>query len=165
MVERDRATDTERSLMVFKYDIPTSPEVSERLDRLVYDTPEEGFTGFVQGQPASTLEERFARALDKIDIIFRYFFQFVVPTPFQIPGQSNVIDFMVVAAAWYPIEIDGDFAHKSGEVRAKDKLRDAMLDDEMRDRYPGVVPIVRIPEHELTTQEDADQIAREIIYA
>ena len=77
-------------------------------------------------------------------------------TPYQIPGQENEIDFVVTDYGTHPIEVDGMFVHKSAEAKAKDKLRDAILDDILGKQ--GWLPIVRVPGNELETQERAIEV-------
>jgi len=103
---------------------------------------------------ASTLEERFARALDGRGL--RFTFQRRIDTPYQIPGQENEIDFVVEEYGTHPIEVDGSFVHKSAAAKAKDKLRDAILDDILGKE--GWHPIVRVPGNELEDQERANEI-------
>lgn len=134
-------------------------------DRRTYRRPpslvnQENLTGVVQGQQASDIEERFARALAKTNLVASWKFSVYVDTPFQLPGQENEVDFFVWAGVLYPIEVDGEFAHKSAGQRAGDKERDAVLGLYLQKRYPGSQPIERIPGYELDTQDKADALVR-----
>jgi hypothetical protein len=138
---------------VFKYKLKPRPP-KQPLNRIAGQSVDERLSGFVHGQEASTLEERFARALDNRG--FRYVFQFRVDTPYQIPGQENEIDFVVEEYGTHPIEVDGNWVHKSAAAKAKDKLRDAILDDELGKQ--GWHPIVRVPGNDLEDQERANEV-------
>ncbi len=60
----------------------------------------------------------------------------------------------------YPVFTDGEYAHKSQEQRANDKIKDAIFDEYgMR---IGLQPSVRIPGTELETQEEADLKVKEM---
>lgn len=153
--------------MVFQYDLKPRPKIevwnNERL--LESQRPDEGLTGVVNGRTASALEERFARALDKNKNIQKWWFNVLVQTRFQIPGQYNQVDFFVwMSDILFPIEVDGTFVHKSAEQKNKDRERDAVLNPIIRERNPGAQNILRIPGYLLEDQESADQVVREIFY-
>ena len=151
--------------MVYQYKLDSRPK-EEVWGRYRIDEPatDEGLTGIVKGRKASALEERFARALRKASQIDNWWFDVFVETEFQIPGQFNRVDFFVwVSGVLNPIEIDGDWVHKSAEQKNKDLERDAVLDVVLMKRYSPVVPIVRIPGYKCETQESADQVVREMM--
>lgn len=147
----------------FKFEQEPNPPVTNKKRPEAFEFSEE-LLGAVHGKPASALEERYANALKKLqkaNVIDGFNFAMNVPTPFQIPGQENEIDFFVwVANILYPVEVDGAFTHKTGEQRAHDMIRDAILNDVLRKRYPGAQPIHRIPGEYLETQAKADEYAR-----
>ena len=139
----------------FRYKLrPRPPEMP--LNRLAGLSEDERLTGFVHGKEASDLEERFARALDRAGKDYR--FEYLVLSNVGLPGEENQIDFVVDDI--YPMEIDGNFTHKSAEQKAHDQQRDAILNEQLSD--DGWHPIERIPGNFLETQEDADQIVLEI---
>jgi len=144
--------------MAYRYPLdPTPPRPP--LDRIATVSGEgEQFTGSVHGKKASDLEERWAGAEDRADR--DYIFQYFVQTPFSIPGKDREIDFMDTEETWQPIEIDGTYTHKTGTQKAKDKMRDAILNLELQKR--GILPIIRIPGDDIPTPEDADRVLREI---
>ena len=119
---------------------------------------DEVLSGFVHDMEASALEERFARALDKRGL--RYAFQYIVTTPFQIPGQKSELDFVVEEYGIHPIEVDGTWIHKSSAQKSKVMLRDAILDDVLG-KY-GWKKIIRVPGNDLESQEMADKTVEEI---
>ncbi len=129
------------------------------LNRLKGTSADEVLGGVVQGQAASDLEERFAKALDNLgDAIQGYEFRVPYIQGRNMPGEIEV-DYVVYTPFPQPIQIDGAFAHKSAEQRADDLYSDAVLNDHLR----GVaMPVIRIKDNELQTQEDANQRAREI---
>ena len=138
----------------FKYKLrPRPPKMP--LNRLAGASEDERLTGFVHGKEASDLEERFARALDKNN--HGYAFEYVILSNVGLPGEENQIDFVVDDI--YPVEIDGNFTHKSAEQKAHDQQRDAILNEQLSDW--GWQPIERIPGDFLETQEAANQIVRE----
>jgi len=125
---------------------------------------DEGLTGYVRGRKASSLEERFARALDKVGNINRYWFDVEVRTPFTLPGQENKVDFFVwIGEVLHPIEIDGGFVHKSAEAKSDDLKRDAILNPIIAKTWPPALPIERIPGFYAEDQYTIDRIVREMI--
>jgi len=101
-------------------------------------TDKEQLYGVVQGDNASDIEERFARALDKQkkDYIFR-----VALGMRGEPGWKE-LDFMVIDGGYFPVEIDEmGFIHQ-GEYNP--------------------FPVKRIPGEKLATQEIADQTVKEL---
>ena len=129
------------------------------LNRLAGVSNDERLTGYVLGKEASDLEERFARALRNTRKDFDFQQEFM--TPHSIPGQEKEVDFVVYDGQPQPIEIDGTYAHKSGEQRANDVVRDAILNEELS-KY-GYLPIIRIPGTELETQEATTAIVEKIL--
>jgi hypothetical protein len=138
----------------FSYKLRPRPP-KQPLNRIAGTSEDERLTGFVHGKEASDLEERFARALGGAGK--DYIFEYEVVGPTTIPGQENQIDFIVDDI--YPVEVDGQFTHKSGAQKAHDQLRDAVLNEHLK-QY-GWNPIDRISGDKLETQEQADQIVRE----
>lgn len=129
------------------------------VNRLKGLTSEEVLSGTVQGMPASDLEERFAKALDNLgDAIQGYEFRAAYIQGRNMPGEIEV-DFTVYQPFPQPIQIDGQYSHHSAEQHAKDEYNDSVLNDHLR----GVaMPVIRIKDYELESQEDANQRAREI---
>jgi hypothetical protein len=77
-----------------------------------------------------------------------------------MPGEIRV-DFMVqVGGIWYPIQIDGDFAHKTSGQKNDDRAKDAILNNRLQGT--GAMPVQRIPGHLLETYEMATQIGKEL---
>lgn len=116
-------------------------------------------TGMVQGQRASDIEERFARALDKLSKVTRYDFLPTILAPPNMAG-SIQIDFMVYAGEVWPVQLDGDWVHKSAEAKAHDQLQDALADEYFASAGYGAQPQQRIPGHLISNQQDADQLVR-----
>ena len=113
---------------------------------------DEGLTGYVHGLEASDLEERFARALDKYAI--DYGFQVPVDTAYTLPGQAKVVDFMVYTGMPRPVEVDGEFTHKTTEQHEADRERDAQINGALRER--GYSPVMRITYEDLIDQDHAN---------
>ena len=149
--------DFERGLVKqYRYKMrPRPPRVP--LNRMAGHSDEEVLSGYVKGKEASDIEERFAKALD--DAEKDYGFQVEFMTPFSIPGQEKEVDFVIYDGQPQPVEIDGTYAHKSGEQKANDIARDAILNEQLGQQ--GYLPIIRIPGYALETPEDATKLVEE----
>ena len=111
--------------------------------------------GFVRDMAASDIEERFARALDKLEK--NYWFRLPVGAPRGMPGY-NEVDFLVASGGYYPIQIDGEYSHIGRE--AKDMLTDAKVMVALREYNP--FPVKHILYTSLGNQRAADMAAREL---
>jgi len=130
------------------------------LNRVAGFTEREVLSGTVQGLPASDLEERFAKALDRLGDAIQYY-EFRVPyiEGRNMPGEIEV-DFVVHTPFILPIQVDGAYSHKNAEQKAKDEYNDAVLNDYLQ----GVaMPVRRVKDYELQTQDDADATARQVV--
>ena len=143
--------------MAYKYKLKPRP-VDTAKNRLRVTAEAEALTGFVNGQEAPEIEERFANALRGKGLAFSY--QVVLPTGYQIPGQLNTIDFVIHEGMDYPVEIDGDWVHKNGSQRDRDLIRDAIINAQMGSQ--GWRPVERVPGHRLETQDDANKTVEEL---
>ena len=112
-------------------------------------------TGIVSGKPASDLEEYYARALRGNARVEGFRFSVLYSTPFTLPGEQNEIDFFVEAGGTWPIELDGEIAHKTAEQISNDDDRDNILNEELA--KDGINPIQRIDGTEYKDQEDMDR--------
>ena len=122
-------------------------------------TQAEVLTQAVQGQPASDIEERFARALYKNERVEDFEFQQSYFAGRNMPGEVRP-DFIVYAGTVYPVQIDGEYAHKSAEQKATDRAKDAQLDGYLTPM--GAAVTQRISGDLLQTQEDADRLVQEM---
>ena len=148
--------------MVFQYKIPKVDFGSEPA-KPGATTIQEGLSGSVMGKKASDLEERFAKALNKLRNIQGYRFGTIIDTPYQIPGQSYQVDFVVNQySSTHFIEIDGEYAHKTAEQKSDDFARDQILGAFLNRAWPGAQPIVRVEGWRLSTQFDADLLVRRL---
>jgi len=142
----------------YKYKLkPRPPKMP--LNRMAGASDDELLSGYVKGKEASDLEERFANALYSKSIDFDFQRDFM--TPHSIPGQEKEVDFVVYDGQPQPVEIDGTYAHKSGEQKANDVTRDAILNETLGGY--GFLPIIRIPGSELETQEETLAIVERIL--
>lgn len=143
----------------FKYKIPRAkrPPVSMGAKRPPKEP--ELLTGFVQDKPASDIEERYAKALAKNPRVMYYNFRTPLMAPTGFPGSID-LDFLVFTGVYYPIQIDGQYAHKSATQRERDRLNDAMLDDYLG-RTMDARPVERIPFYKLEDQEMTDRLVAE----
>ncbi|MDD1679722.1 MAG: hypothetical protein LUO93_11140 [Methanomicrobiales archaeon] len=119
------------------------------LNRPTPDKTAEVLFGVVQGQPASDIEERLYRALDK-----KFGAQHIEFQPSYL-GPKNVSDVRPDFAVYggptvIIIYADGEFAHGTAADIEHDKLQDARLFAEMQGHidFP-----VHIPGRELATAE------------
>ena len=145
----------------YKYKLPRMAGGLSRapLNRPKKETQAEVLTQAVQGQSASDIEERFARALYKNERVEGFEFQQSYFAGRNMPGEVRP-DFIVYAGTVYPVQIDGEYAHKSAEQKATDKAKDEQLDGYLTPM--GAAVTQRIPGDLLQTQEDADRLVREM---
>ena len=129
------------------------------LNRVPFPTADEQLSGFVRGEDASDLEERYAKALDKLGKEFE--FQYEVYAAGTLPGEAKLVDFVVYDGGIpFPEEVDAAFTHKTAEQKGYDRVRDAIVNETlMKD---GFQPLVRIDGERMNTQEGADQVASEM---
>ncbi len=119
---------------------------------------DEGLTGMVQGMEASDIEERFARALDNNPNVDGYTFRSTFIAGRMMPG-SVELDFLVYSLGEaVPVQVDGEYAHKSAEQRETDMLKDAQLDATLAG---AARPTERIPGDLLSNQENANRLVLE----
>jgi len=128
-----------------------------------YVTPEteaaEILTGYVRGEEASDLEERFAWALDQADLT--YLFQYEVYGAFGLPGEEATIDFIVyVGGVAYPVELGSFFVHGHASRIETDRARDQLLNEFLRTR--GFQEIIRVDFDHPEDRDDAQQIVEEL---
>lgn len=117
----------------------------------------EQLTGYINGMDASDIEERFARALDRLGI--SYDFRVPMVAGRWMPGEVEV-DFMVFDGGQYqPIQIDGMFAHKASAQKATDSAKDAILNEYLKGT---AAPVQRIDGDVLETQEETDRLVKEL---
>jgi hypothetical protein len=129
------------------------------LNRISQAAPDEMLTGVVRGENASDLEERYSRALDKLEK--DYEFQYEVYVAGTLPGEEKLVDFVVYDGGIpFPEEVDAAFTHKTAEQKGYDAIRDAVVDDSLKSQ--GFQPIVRIDGERMNTQEGADLVAEEL---
>ena len=93
-----------------------------------YSKPEEILSGFVHGERASVLEERFAIALDFYGLTYR--FQYEVPSIYSLPNEGKQLDFIVFdgGIAW-PVEIGSKFVHDSPSKKEEELARVSIIND------------------------------------
>lgn len=145
----------------FKYRPPfRGRQPYQPVNRAVAEPADEELTGLItdasgRAQQASDIEERFARALDKNNRVRSYIFRRTFIAPMNIAGSVEV-DFLVEAGDTTPVQIDGDFAHKTAEAKAHDAVQDARLDEHLRATGEASRPTVRVPGSDLENQDEAD---------
>ena len=142
-----------------------SPSVKRSLFRNVGET----LLGMVQDQKASDLEERSARAIDKLSD-WSYTFRIRI-SPLTNRLTTNVrnirgeyeIDFLCSRGEQlWPIMIDGEISHFMTEwQREQDDIRETTINAAL-ESY-GATPVKRVPFWELDTQKRADRYFRELL--
>jgi len=141
----------------FQYKVRKNLPDPGKVDRVQPDKLQETFTGELQGMKASDIEERFARALNKRNIGYEFRVAYIAGR--NLPGEVE-LDFAVSQGSQiFPVQIDGEFAHKSASQKSEDAMKDAILNQ----RLEGMArPVIRIPGAELETQEMTDRKVKEL---
>ena len=142
----------------------SAPKVGNRVH---VQNAQEELTGFVNGWEASDIEERFANALRKSRVVAQFSFRDHYFGPARNTPGAIEVDFMVMSGGnWWPIQIDGEMAHKTVGQRQADAEKDARL-NQYFSRY-GINPVQRIPDLRrftagiLDTQEGANEVVDEV---
>lgn len=146
--------------MAYEVKLPSSAPLKYRANRILPRGNNETLTGQVQGQRASDIEERFAIALMKKKL--RFFFQYMIYTVVTVPGNENMVDFLVeYNGIWKAFEIDGEIGHKTASQKGDDVVRDALVNEALM--KIGVGPLTRIPWTKLEDQEAANRTLEEVL--
>ncbi len=128
---------------------------------------QEVLTGYIDGQKASDLEERFSNALNK----FRVGAEFRVRVSAlmggltkahaNLPGEAE-IDFLVSAGRIIPVMIDGEIAHfMTPYQRQQDEEKTNAVNEFGANQ--GWHEVIRVPFTELRDQAAADNVVKRII--
>lgn len=146
---------------MFKYKIKRPPAKDLPFGQIRKIKELEYLSGFIFGQKASDIEERFARALNREKRVKEFRFREPIINSRNLPGQLEV-DFIATAgASVYVFQVDGEMAHKGYGKKQDDARKDVLVNEFMK-RY-NAFPVKRIPGEALATQEQADQTVRELI--
>ena len=138
---------------MFKYKIPRQRIEPERLGKPNKQGDGEYLSGYVNGLKASDIEERFAIALRKKGKDFA--FRVPVISPRHMLGQLE-LDFLIMDVPfYYPVQIDGSYAHKNESKQQEDMKKDILVEAYLKKQF-NVMPIKRIKGIELETQEQAN---------
>lgn len=139
----------------FRYGRISRPKRANIYGEVSQPNDDEGLTGFVQGKPASDLEERIARALYKRRK--RFEFQVEVFTRLSRPDDGRNVDFIVDGVQ--PVEPDGFIGHyRTISQKGNDYVRELQLNEAFRKM--GLRPLIRVPYFKLQTQEMTDRWVR-----
>lgn len=137
--------------------------------RLIFPNDAEQLTGAVQGKPASDIEERTARSLDKLNDWGYSFRVRINPLTHRLSqvftnlkGELE-IDFLVQRGNQViPILVDGEISHYLADwQRTVDEQKTAEIDLYMR-AY-NAQPAVRVEYWRLANQEMSDAYYRELL--
>jgi len=142
--------------------------------RVIFDDPSETLTGTVQGKKASDIEERWARAVQKLPDWSYGFRQRISPLTHKVSGLIRnlplelEIDFLMQRGEQIiPILIQGEIGHfYAAWQRTVDEQKKVAIDQALQ-AY-NAQPTLWIPSNtndlwRLSTQAFADQYAREIL--
>lgn len=130
----------------------------------------EVLSGEVQGMKASDLEERVARAMDKLEISYGFRVRLTsdalgdrrLTRQFDSIRGEIEMDFLPSEEPHPPIFVDGQISHYLTAWQADaDKVKTNAVDEFFR-RVGGRKPAVRIPFWKLIDQDMADRTVREI---
>lgn len=146
----------------YKYRRKGKPRLAMGVNRLPELTAEPAdpvpLSGYVNGVRATNIEERFARALKKHGL--RYRFQVRFATAVSLPDHERVVDFVVYHGLRYPVEVDGEYAHSTNAREAADAIREELLNEVFR--WRSMPPLRRVKWWQLETQAQADAAVGEL---
>ena len=148
-----------REMRPFEYKTRRSARVEA--DFLRPAKPKESLTGFVHGEKASDLEERWALALDQLGL--EYIFLFEVSGAFTLPTEEKVIDFVVNdGGLQIPIEVGAKFFHASPSQQEKERDRENIINPilQLQGIHPLGDPLYRVEVDHPISVSDALDIAK-----
>ena len=131
--------------------------------------PKENLTGAVQNKSASDIEERGARAVDKLSDWSYTFRVRISPLTGQLterfrnlPGEYEIDLLCSRGKQLVPILIDGEVSHfLASWQKVQDEEREAVINKPLK-KY-GASPVVRIEFWKLSNQRIADVTMREVL--
>jgi hypothetical protein len=134
---------------------------------------QEVLSGFINGEPASDLEERVARSLTKLEIPFDFRVRITSQAVGQqrltsqranIHGEVEVDHLCNQGGVITPIMVDGGISHFYAAWQADEDKQKTNIVNEFGARL-GWRPTVRIPFWKLIDQDMADRTIREVLNA
>ncbi|MCB2179447.1 hypothetical protein KQH61_05950 [bacterium] len=142
----------------YKYPTPNTRMPRLTLNRLQPPgDEEEELTGWVNGKPASDLEERYARGLRAMKLEFS--FQVEFSTAVSLVGEDKVVDFVVqYGGMYFPVDINGAIGHSSSAQRGRDAVRETLLNEIFDQR--GMAHLQTVWYDELGDQTAADLVVK-----
>lgn len=142
----------------FPYKAAKAEVQSAKAGKIQQPAINEELTGFVHGKEASDIEERFAKELDRRGA--SYYFREPLVAGKNLPGWVE-LDFMVYSGGLtYPVQLDGEYAHKTAMQRQEDAIKDAIINDFLQGQS---MPVKRISGDELQNEDDVKQAVKEVI--
>ena len=155
----------------FKYKTRRIARADYRQDGISRTGSGEQLSGNVQGQKASDLEERMARALDKMQVAYEFRArisssaagaQRLTSVKANIAGELEIDHLIENGGQVIPVLVDGEISHfMTQHQRVQDEINTDMINE--YGTSMGWSPAVHVPYTELRTQEDADRVARRIV--
>jgi hypothetical protein len=145
---------------VYKQKSRMAPRMNlDRLHTFTEQADETPLTGYINGEKASDIEERVARALRLAKATFR--FQVPFQTVTSLPGQKSLVDFVIQVGGFnYPLEVDGRIGHMTSTQQGKDAAREMVLNARFREL--GLMPLSRLKWWQLGTQAQANAAVRQL---
>lgn len=139
------------------------------MKRDIFKNDEEILTGVIQDKPASDIEERSARAMNKIPEWSYTFLVRISPLTgnltqaFRNLAGEFEIDFIAQRGdEMQPILVDGEVSHFLAQwQKIQDEIREITINSVLK-KY-GARPVKRVPFWELDTQARADRFYRELL--
>ncbi len=148
-------------MKLHKFRSPPTAQPTGRVYRGPQEAEDERLTGQVNGKKASDIEERFYRGTRKDRRIQWVRFETVYGAPSSGMYGSAELDFLIFTGTHYPVQLDGEWIHKSAEARYSDYEHDLIIMERLRAR--GVQEINRVRGKFLQTQKDADSVVQQIL--
>lgn len=155
----------------FKYRTRRVARPEFRQDGISRTGSGENLIGTVQGQKASDLEERMARALDKLQVAYEFRArisssaageQRLTSVKANIAGELEIDHLIENGGQVIPVLVDGEISHfMTQHQKVQDDLNTDLINE--YGTANGWNPAVHVPYTELQSQEEADRVARRIV--
>jgi hypothetical protein len=130
----------------------------------------EVLSGIVQGKKASDIEERMARAFDRLETPYEFRARIsslaagdrrLTKELLNLPGEIE-IDYLVFSGQVTPVMVDGEISHFMTQAQKLEDEENTASVNEFGAAL-GWHEVVRVPFTEIETQEGAELVARKIV--
>ncbi len=127
--------------------------------------PERPLTGQVQGQKAAEGEERLARSIEKgvsKGLVLFHYFRWTTLKRGTV-GYKELDEFVMTMFGPVAISVKGTgIIHQTDAQKNQDKLNEIIILNKLRSLGYNVPEIKSIPAKKLSTQKEADKVARDL---